>query len=491
VDAARAERHLRLVAEAELRRVRVRDQAEASPALRPGEKAFARLSRVSETLTAVGALDGERAEALAREFRIALGVRGLDPPGLGLHVGRARLLRLRGFAPPLPFAGRGMGATSITALKAAAPALAAVDTIPDAAGPAATRVMPAGRMLPFREDEAHGEVYLLSLVITAGTATLPAVVHLRTPPSGPVMAAARAHILPFQAMTAVDDAGRPYHLVFSGGGRAGTWEGHFDIHPVPPPEARWLDVVSGTGQPAARIDLTSPARPADVTVEEGPSTPGERLLDAVAVGLLVGAALKRHPASQPAGVPGDLVTALEAAGALSALSPAPARLAGLCQQLGQDAHGIAVPPATELPGPWLDLIAHYGRRHQPRARDGIAALPVLLPELDGIQFGLAGLHTRDDQTTLSVVARGLPPMPDHIPAGPVAYVGSTWWLRDDGGRWHVAATDGWSADDGGRASLGLRVYPPLGRAVSSVELVVTGAAARLRAHLPLSWWAAL
>lgn len=493
MDAERAERHLRLVAEAELRHVR--DQAEDSPAGSsappPGVRAFARLSRVSETLTAVGALDGERAETLAREFQVALGVRGLDPPGLGLHVGRARLLRLRGFAPPSSFVGQARPAATVAALKAA-PASAGPAGGPAGPRPAATRVVPVGRMVRFRAEEAHGEVYLLSLVITAETATLPAVVHLRTPPSGPVMAPARAHILPFQAMTAVDDAGRSYQLVFTGGGGAGAWEGCFEVHPVPLPEARWLDVASGTGgtgQPAVRVDLTSAARAADVTVEEVPSTPGDRLLDAVAVGMLVGAALKVRPAAQ-AGVPGDTVTALEAAGALSALSPAPARLAGLCQQLGQDAHGIAVPPATELPGPWLDLIAYYGRRHQPRARDGIAALPVLLPELDGIRFALAGLHTRDDQTTLSVVASGWPSMAAQLPPGPVAYFGSIWWLRDDGGRWHVAASHEWTNEDSGPGRLRLRVYPPLGRAVSSVELVVTGAAARLRAHLPVSWWAA-
>lgn len=475
MDGERAERHLRLVAEAELRRVRAQPAQDAGGgSMVPlTVQAIGRLSRISGTLIAVGAIDGERVEALAREFRTALGVRGLDPPGLGLHIGRARLLRLRGLTHRSTFLARGTPATAVTAT----------------AGAPAMRVIPVERMLPFREEEAHGEVYLLSLVITADSATLPAVVHIRRSPSGPVVAAARASGLPFQGMTAADDTGRPYHLVFNGRGHSDVWEGHFNVHPVPPPEASWLQVISGSGEPDVRIDLTARPGPADVMVGEAPSTAGERLLDAVAVGMMVGAAQKHDPVAQQAHLLGDMVAALEVAGALSALSPAPAQLAGLCQRLGFDTHGIPVPPAADLPAPWLDVIAHYGRRHQPAARDGIAALPVQLPELDGIRFALAGLHSHDDQTTLYVVARGLP-TPDQLPAGPAMYFGSIWWMRDNAGHWHVAATDEWSDDGSGENSFGLRLYPPLGRAVTSVELVVTGLSAQIRAVLPVSWWAA-
>lgn len=352
------------------------------------------------------------------------------------------------------------------------------------------RVIPVGRMLPFREDEAHGEVYLLSLVLTADAAMLPAVVHIRKSPSGPVVAAVRAYILPFQAMTAVDDGGRSYRLDFTGGGHADVWKGHFTVDPVPPPGARWLQVTSASGEPAGRIDLTAPAGAADATVEEAPSTAGERLLDAVAVNVMAGAALDRPAGTQPAGALGDIVRTLEVASALSALSPAPGRLAALCQRLGLDTHGIPVPPTAELPGPWLDLIAYYGRRHQPRARDGIAAMPVLLPELDGVRFALAGLHSHDGRSTLYVVARGLPPMAGRFVAGTSVSLGPTWWLRDDSGRWHLAAGHEWNHDDSGGTRLGLRVYPPLSRAVTAVDLVVTGTSARIRTQVPVSWWAA-
>jgi hypothetical protein len=492
VDGERAERHLRLVAEAELRRVRAEPGQDAGGSTVPlVVQAIGRLSRISSTLMAVGAIDGERVEALGHEFRTALGVRGLDPHGLGLHIAPDRLLRLRGFAQRSAFVASGATAAAVAARTATAASIGpAAPSTAATAGPPAMHVIPVGRMLPFGEEEAHGEVYLLSLVITAGAARLPAVVHIRKSPSGPVVAAARAYALSFQVLTAVDDAGRPYHLVFSGGGNADVWEGHFNVQPVPPPGARWLEVISDSGEPVARIDLTARARPADVTVEEAPSTAGERLLDAVAVGMMVGAALKRPPGAQPAETLGDIVRALETAGALSALSPAPARLAALCQRLGPDTYGTPVPPAADLPGPWLDVIAHYGRRHQPPARDGVAALPVLLPELDGIRFALAGLHSHGDQTTLYVVAHGLAPALDRVPGGPAVYIGSTWWLRDNAGHWHVAATHEWSEDSSGESSFALRVYPPLGRAVTSLELVVTGASARIRTHLPVSWWAA-
>ena len=498
MDGERAERHLRLAAEAELRRVRAQPHQETSGSTAPlTGQAIGRLSRISGTLMAVGAIDAARAEALADEFRTALGVRGLNPPGLGLHIGQTRMLQLRGLAqrPTHATLGPAFGTAMAVATSTAAGVLPAVTGTagPDPGAPAARpamRVIPVGRMLAFREGEAHGEVYLLSLVLATDAATLPAVVHIRKSPSGPVLAAVRAHALPFQAMTAADDAGRSYHLAFLGGGHADVWKGYFDVRPVPPPGVRWLQVIPGSGEPAVRIDLTARTRPADATVEEAPSTAGERLLDAVAVNMMVGAALNRPPGTQPADGLGEIVATLEAAGALSALSPAPGRLAALCQRLGLDSHGIPVPPAPELPGPWLDLIAHYGRRHQPRVRGGIAALPVLLPELDGVQFALAGMHSHDDQTTLYVVGRGLPPAVGRFMAGPAVYFGSTWWLRDDAGRWHVAATHEWSDDGGGGIRLELRVYPPLGRGVTSVELVVTGASARIRTHLPVSWWAA-
>jgi hypothetical protein len=491
VDGERAERHLRLAAEAELRRVlaQPRRDAEHAGTPSPALPSIARLGRITGALVAVGAIDSERAEAMGHEFRIALDVRGMDRPGLGLYIGRARRLRMQaiarrsasmtGTAPAVASATAGAGAAG------AAPAGAAP------AGTPPMRVIPVGRMFSFREEEAHGEVYFLSLVVTENTATLPAIVRIRQPPSGPVLAAARAHVLPFQVMSATDDAGRPYHLVFSGGGgHVDTWEGHFNVHPVPQAEARWLQLVTDSGEPAIRIDLTARPRPADVRVEPVSATPGERLLDAVAQSIIVSAAVKRDFFAQPADGAGDIVAALETAGALSVFSSAPARLAALCQRLGIDTHGITVPPAGDLPEPWTDVLAYYGRRHRPPGRDGIAALPVLLPDLDGVRFAVAGLQSRNDQTMLYVVASGLPPNHRSFPVPPSMHFGSSWWMRDNAGHWHVATASEWTDDGTGESRFGLHVYPPLGRAVISLELMITGASAQIRTHLPVSWWAA-
>lgn len=515
MDAERAERHLRLTAERELRRVLAQPRPAPGTGPPPMMASLSRLGRVAGALIAVGALDPERVEAIAAEFRTALRVRDLDPAGRGLHLGRATRFQLQRMAGQAamgrgqgggagvgpgpaggPGSGGGPGAMTVAPAPAAASYTGGVSgAYPGAPGPAPSTegwppmtVIPVGRMVPFRDENAHGEVYFLSLAITPETATLPAVVRLRQSPTGPV-AAARARVLPFQLMTAVDDAERQYHLVFGGhgGGPIDIWEGHFEVLPVPPPEAKWLQVISGDGEPTIQIDLEARPRAADVHVQPSPSTPGERLLEAIAQGLIVSAS-GRFP--QLSDGLGDIVAALEAAGALSAFSPVPAQLAALCQRLDIQQHGITVPPAFDLPEPWTDVLAHYGRRHRPPGREGIAALPVLLPDLDGAGFGLTGLHSRDDLTELYVLARGLRVMPEHYRAGPVAYLGSIWWLRDNAGHWHAAITNDWREDGGGENLLRLRVYPPLGRNVTSIELMVSGTETQVCAHLPVSWWAA-
>jgi hypothetical protein len=491
VDAERAERHLRLLAEAELRRLLGQPRQDAIGQRSAMMESLERLGRVERALAAVGAIGVDLVDAVGAEFRTALRIRGLDPAGFGLHLSRARRFRSHGGAAVAY-------ATSVTAARGAggavaggaSPAYPGTGPGPSAVGPGpgtgwtAMTVIPVGRMVPFQGEYGQGEVYFLSLVITPKAASLPAIVRVRSSPSGPVTAI-RAGFTSLQVMSAADDRGRPYHLVFTGrsGGPSELWEGHFEIHPVPPPAARWLEVVSDAGEPTVRIDLGARPGLADATVQPAPSTPGERLLEAIAQGLLVSAS-GRFP--QPADGLGDIVAALEAAGALSAFSPAPARLAALCQRLDIRDHGIMVPPARDLPKPWTDILAHYGRRHRPPGRDGIAALPVRLPEIDGAGFALAGLQSREDLTVLYVFSHGLPGNRGHYRAG-LIYFGFCWWLRDDAGHWHAAVTNEWQ-DDG--SVLRLCVYPPLGRAVSSVDLTVSGTASQLRAHVPVSWWAA-
>ena len=141
---------------------------------------------------------------------------------------------------------------------------------------------------------------------------------------------------------------------------------------------------------------------------------------------------------------GDIIAALEAADVLPPLSPVPARLAALCASMGVSRHGIAVPPAHDLPEPWLSLLAHYQRRKPDTApvRDGYAAVAAALPELDGIRLALLGLHNTEGKSSLHVLARGLRPE-NPGPLGVDMYFPLSVWLRDSGGRWHAGRPAGW------------------------------------------------
>src|ERR1700733_2081084 len=68
----RGETHLRLVAEAELRRVREQDASVS---------AGGRVMRVAQALTAVGAIDTATADVIQADFELALTRRQRKPPG--------------------------------------------------------------------------------------------------------------------------------------------------------------------------------------------------------------------------------------------------------------------------------------------------------------------------------------------------------------------------------------------------------------------------
>ena len=181
---------------------------------------------------------------------------------------------------------------------------------------------------------------------------------------------------------------------------------------------------------------------------------------------------------------GDLVAALQAAGALSPVSPVPGRLAALCASLRVTGHGITAPPAHDLPEPWLSLLAHYHRRKPDPAPvwDGFAAATAALPELDGIGLAVVGAHTSEGKTVLHLRATSQDgaarPLRHDLPLSV--------WVRDSGGRWHVAEQNTWGQDDGEYA-LTLRLVPPLTRSAAWIELLAAGLSAEVQARLPLRW----
>jgi hypothetical protein len=341
-------------------------------------------------------------------------------------------------------------------------------------------------MLPFRDTLVAGELYVLSLLVTAERAQALAVAPLRPA----ITELARpAFPLPLETATARDDRGTGYQVMVYGGGDGWHWQGHLDIEPAPPAGAKWLELAVGDASLQLRIDLTAPVPPADVTARPQDRQPGEQLLEHVAQQLLVTTDRRPGDTRRQAYALGDVVAGLEAAGALSPFSPMPGHLAMICERLGIDGHGLTAAPTADLPPPWFSVLSWYGRRHRPPVHDGTASAGTLLPDVDGARVMVGGLHTRDGQTQLHVVVGRERPGRLVVDAGPLSHQGFCCWLRDDGGQWHVAVPGSWSSSDH-EVTGSLQVLPPLGRDTTRVTLLASTLTSQVRAEVPLHWWAA-
>jgi len=471
-----------------------------------------RVAQIAQLLTAAGAVESEVAGQVLADVGLALGARrtgasqrGPNPRSL-LRSPVARLPLGMLTSPRPPWASGPVATGAFTAPTAGVP------------GPAGTRAAPGhviglGQVIGVRGGgDVSGDMYLLSYAQTAAGARLTVVTRADgefVPPgiehSGMYRPAA---VFPVRQFTARDDQGTWYTMDFSGrrGRRATELAGKITLYPEPPPGIRWLELITGPGEPAARIDLSLGNGSADqvvVTVSEAAASPGEHLLNQLATRLLLLALafpreIRLHPAV-PAPEPfscvvdglGDAIAALQACGALSPLSPVPGQLAALCANLNISGHGITAPPAAELPGPWLSVLAHY-RHRKPgphEARDGCAAAGVAFPELDGIALTLLGLHNADGSTFLYADASGMPRAWPHQPPGAELDFPLRIWVRDGGGQWHAtrAAARGWSAADDSGMSLRLEVVPPLTPATTWIEVLAAGPSVQASATLPLRW----
>ena len=456
VDCQRAEAHLRLLAEEELRR----------PAWAWGERRI-RVGRVAELLTAISALDDEVAGRILADFDLALVARQADAPGRrGLAAGSWRRSAAVRFRPATP---------------ASSPS--------PASSPVPARLVRLGQVVPF----GGGEVYLLSYAQTEPGPQLSLFVR-STRQDGPSGPEARS----LEQFTATDDRGTSYQMMVRdlGGGTNG-WT--LMLRPSPPYDPQWLDLITAPGQPAVRVDLDPSGRPpqgAMVTASPVTASPGDHVLHAVAARLLAkadvnGFALRESaPRSGPLAPGaegfGDVIAALQAAGALSPLSAVPGQFAALCARLHLTSPGIIAPPARDLPEPWLSMLAHYhgGQARTASAADGGAAAAVALPELDGVTFAILGLHNCLGRTVVHMHASGPVNEVSYGPAG--LYYWPVTWIRDNGGRWHATRTLGRSGNTGGTA-LRVEVVPPLSRATTGIEVITTGRSAEARADLPLRW----
>jgi hypothetical protein len=442
-----------------------------------------RVARAARALTAVGALDDGVAGRILGDLELALAARRVVSPG---WIGPVQSWWWR----PWPVR-------------------------PEPAGPAAgpVRVVRLGQVIPVRDQDTDGEVYLLSYAHTAAGPQLSVLAPARLRPAPPGQPEPHRPVIPpengpgrplidgwipasrLEQFTAADDQGTRYQMtVLPMAGGPDGWT--LLLHPRPAHDPRWLDLTTSSGQAAVRLDLTPPApaqQDATVTVTTAPASPGEHLLQAIAAKLLTTLlAASRGP--DPAGPQpgplgtaadglGQVITALQAAGALSPFSPVPGQLAALCAVLPASGHGITAPPARDLPAPWLSVLAHHHRRKPATARDGCAAVAVTLPELDGISLAILGLHNCQGRTIVHLHASGpkcpASCWPDELPAWPVT------WIRDSGGSWHTTRALGRGGT--GEAPLRVELVPPLSRTATWIETITTGQSGQVSARLPLRW----
>ena len=478
----RAEIYLRVLAEAQLRRATSQPWGDAQ---RAGYAA--RLERVAQVLAFVGALDEGAADQILDDFELALGVRQAGQTASGWSTRAARRARLAGrVGTPAATAGGSAAAWSGT-------------------GTAAGRTdapIPLGQIVRVRGADVQGEVYLLSYTRVASGPQFSVFARTRQPPgpwepSGPRL---------FDPFTATDEHGTSYQVTIRDiGSPVLGWT--LMLHPDPPHDPQWLDLTTTTGGgPAARIVLaaaageTRPPAATGVTVSQTAPSPGEHLLSTIAARLLAavpslpydpwlyGTAPRSRPLPDITDGLGDVIAALQECDALPPHSPVPGQLATLCARLNVAGHGITTPPARDLPEPWLSVLTQYRRRETGTApaREGCAAAAAVLPELDGIQLTILGLHNCGDSTTMHMHASG---PACHISYGPdELYSGPPVWIWDSSGRWHATRISGQSGMNS-EIALRLEIVPPLSRATTSIEVRATGKSAEACAKLPLRWQA--
>jgi len=471
MDRERAESYLRQLAEAELRRARRLPAAGI-----PGRWLSARLALTAQALSAVGAVEAGTADEIQAGFELAVAVRQpgqvhqASPGQRGLSAdARMRLARVM-HRPPHRIAS---GALPVCGLRAghARPAPRR----------ASWRVVPVGQVIKVRDGDVRREVLVVAYVRSADGARF----IVAGWPFGPFTA------------TAADDRGVSYQV---------SWRGELAarellLRPDPPRRIRWLDLTTAAGEPATRIDLDPQIPAPDVTVTPSAHSPGEFLLDAIAARILTTAALlppdnlgqlaasHARLRAVAAGGPGHVVAALHAVGMLPPDSPVPGQLAGLCARLGIGGHGITAPPG-DLPQRWHSMLAPPGRNEPqaPPASRILAATVAELPELDGAQIAIAGLHHGERGTIMHLLASGVTPEDDWAYARGIRPM-PVLWIHDSDGRWHATRTDDVSPKwgDTGVVMVWLRIVPALEPGTAWIDVAATGRSAQARARLPLSW----
>lgn len=447
---AEAERYLRGLAEAELRR---------------GD-GVAGFEAAADVLVFLGAVDGPVAQEVLDGLATALGVRterGRRTPG---GLGGVPYPRWREGRPP---------------------------TIGRPTGP--VRIVPIGTTVP---GGRPGEtLHLLSVARAPDRGVTVTVAGLIRPdrrpgraevPTGPLGPYTR----PDLGLTFTADGERYEQGWIDGSGTCdGVWWCLEVLLPERAQAVDRLEIATADGAQVVRVDVAGGA--ADVAQADGVGGTGgalgvsaaagraELAVDALAASLLW---LTLWP------VPGDrrraevaaMVAAVTEAGGLAASSPARRRYAALTASLAAEPsaeRSAAEEPAAEpgaLPPGWAAVLAGRDLCDGPEQAYSAAAV---LPVLDGAEFAVTGLVSTAESATLRVLAWGW--SPDEAPALAPPFV---WWARDDAGRWHVGRTH-WHSGSWQCVVIDVTLLPPLHPAATALEVIVTGRDGPVRATVPL------
>ena len=112
-----------------------------------------------------------------------------------------------------------------------------------------------------------------------------------------------------------------------------------------------------------------------------------------------------------------------------------------------------------------------------------------LPELDGAQIAIIGLHHGERGTIMHLLVSGVTLEDDWAYARGVRPL-PVLWVRDSDGRWHATVLDGVSpwGDIGVPCDRwsDARIVPPLDRGTAWIQIAAAGRSAEVRATLPLS-----
>ncbi len=347
-------------------------------------------------------------------------------------------------------------------------------TAPTAAAAGPMRAIPVGAPVTV---EARSLVYLGTLILDARGAAL--TVTARRLPSalepdpddedGPDFGLGQC--------TAVDDKGTHYAAYFSGGGDDERWDGTFDLHPVPAPSTRWIDVLLPTAEPV-RIHLgaTPPALP--TTSTSLPDGAAGRYLDHLTLCLLLD---RQDPEMDLPDEPFvmDVASVLIGAGLLAPDAPALRRLAAAARLLDLNLPSqLAQCSPGQLPDDWLVMLAGYGD-----GPVGVVPLAAQLPELEGVQCVITGIESQPSAASFQVHARGWPG-PDHH--GLVLEERFRWTARDDAGFLYLTDDSQGSYDDG-NADMTLQLRPGLRSQARTLTITLTGPTAEVGVTVPLDW----